>query len=113
GLACGFTLPALLEFNAACDDGRLATLARQLGAGTVEALREALQRLLEALGVKRLLGRYLASADDLIDRAPEMLTPGRADNNLRPAQAADVAAILAVSLGELGLMTFTVNRWGL
>jgi phosphonate metabolism-associated iron-containing alcohol dehydrogenase len=99
GLACSFTLPAILEFNAAADDGRLARAAAELGCGSTHGLRAKLERLLSALRVGRLAGQYIRSAEDLLALAPEMLTPGRADNNMRPADVAQVRKILAATCG--------------
>jgi alcohol dehydrogenase len=97
GLACGFTLPAILEFNAAEDDGRLANLASYLGLASVPALCEALRRLLESLSVSQTLRQYIPSRGALIDLAPRMLTPGRSDNNLRAATVEDVRQILCAA----------------
>lgn len=97
GLACGFTLPAILEFNAAEDDGRLAHVAGYLGLASVQALHQALRRLLEWLDVSQTLRQYIPSRAALLDLAPRMLTPGRADNNLRAATAEDVRQILSAT----------------
>ena len=97
GLACSFTLPALLEFNAALDDGRLAEIAGRVGLASLSALRYRLERLLAMLGVTRMLRRYIPSRAALLDLAPQMLTPGRSDNNLRPAGVEQVRAILAAT----------------
>ncbi len=133
GLACGFTLPAILDFNVAADDGRLARLATAIGCGDLAGLRARLVGLLGALGVDELLsGRGLAllchvplkkapqksvtqwvtlpmriqAPTDLrlntvmldgekMERvAAEMILPGRADNNLRPATLDDARGIL-------------------
>lgn len=102
GLACSFTLPALLAFNAAADDGRLAELAAQLGAGSPAGLGRELAALLRQLGVRELLARYLPRDPGAVAAlAPEMLTPGRADNTMRPASAADVERIVLEALAAL------------
>jgi alcohol dehydrogenase len=97
GLACGFTLPAILEFNIAEDDGRLADVASYLGLASVQALHEALRRLLQSLGVSQALRQYIPSQAALLDLAPRMLTPGRSDNNLRAATVEDVRRILSAT----------------
>jgi len=94
GLACSFTLPALLDFNAAEDDGRLADIAGYLGLVSVPALGEALRLLLQTLGVDQSLRQYIPSRAALLELAPRMLTPGRSDNNLRAAGVEDVRRIL-------------------
>ena len=98
GYACAFTLPALLDFNAPADDGRLLALARLLGHPTIAALAAALRALLIPLGCPELLRRHLSAAGEVLRLVPEMFTPGRADNNLRAAQPSDVADIVAASL---------------
>ena len=59
GLACSFTLPALLAFNAASDDGRLADLALGVGYADADSLARGLSDLFERLGVGGYLARYL------------------------------------------------------
>ncbi len=103
GLACGFTLPAVLEFNAQADDGRLAQLAKAMGFHSVLLLRDALQELLVETGTETLLKRYVSWIDDLARLAPQMLHRGRADNNLRPANLHDVRQILAAAGAALHL----------
>ena len=44
--------------------------------------------------VRRRLEEYFSSTDQLLELAPRMLTPGRADNNLRAVEVSDVRAIL-------------------
>lgn len=94
GLACSFVLPALLEFNASADDGRLKEIAQQLGSYSVHELVKRLEHFLASLGTDARLRQYIHRIDDLIDLAPRMLTPGRADNNLHSADVGDVIEIL-------------------
>ena len=98
GLACGFTLPAILGFNAQADDGRLAEMARRLGFTSVQDLQKHLTQLLTLLEVDMAVKNYVCSLEDLLELAPEMLAPGRADNNLRLAEIDDVREILRAAL---------------
>lgn len=98
GLACGFTLPAILSFNREVDDGRLSALAEALGFGRVEDLAEALKALLVRLGVPELLERYLPSLEAPFTLVGEMFTPNRVSNNLRPVDESSVRTILAEAL---------------
>ncbi|TVR15582.1 MAG: iron-containing alcohol dehydrogenase family protein [Planctomycetota bacterium] len=102
GFACSFTLPALMRFNAGADDGRLKHLARCLGYDHAEGLADALEALFETLMVPNYLSGYLPEQDSIMALANQMLTPGRADNNLRAAGRSDVEAILKESLDSLG-----------
>lgn len=101
GLACSFTLPALLVFNAASDDGRLADLARSLGyAGTSEFAR-ALSGLFVRLGVGEYVAKYLPDRPSVMALSDRMFAPGRAENNLRPASEEQVRKILTEALDAL------------
>lgn len=95
GLACSFTLAALLEFNAEADDGRLSTLSLTLGEKNVASLTQQVRDLMDGLHVKRLVLQYVGSLTDLHALVPEMITPGRADNNMRSASIEDLKGILA------------------
>ena len=106
GIACSFTLPALLRFNAEVDDGRLLALARALGQADIDGLEVVLHDLLRRLGVFDLLLRDVPEPGQAHALAGEMLTPGRADNNLRDASQADVAAILASSIESMAGIGF-------
>ncbi|MBI4318530.1 MAG: phosphonoacetaldehyde reductase [Chloroflexi bacterium] len=97
GLACGFTLPALLAFNAEVDDGRLADLAREAGATSIQGLQDKLAELFASIGVGALLRAHVDSIDNLMDLISEMITPGRAENNLRPASDDDISTILRMA----------------
>lgn len=94
GLACSFTLPAVLEFNAAADDGRLELLARCLCFDSIKDLRGALIDLLMRLNVRYFMEAHIAGLDRLMGCVPEMITPGRADNNLRSVSHDDIRGIL-------------------
>ena len=103
GLACSFTLPALLVFNAASDDGRLAELARCLGCPSIGALAGELAELLRGLGADGYLAKYLPDRQSVLALADRMFTKGRAENNLRPASVQDVRAIVGEALDALRL----------
>jgi alcohol dehydrogenase len=98
GLACSFTLPAVLEFNAAVDDGRLQRLARHLGFSGIPELAENLRMLLRKLDVPRLLAEYGVGTGTARDVAGQLLTPGRADNNMRDVTQGDALEIVLRSL---------------
>jgi alcohol dehydrogenase len=103
GLACSFTLPALLSFNAASDDGRLADLARAVGYTDTDSLARDLARLFERLGVGGYLSRYLPQRSSIMALSEEMFAPGRAENNLRQASEDQVSKLVTESLDALGL----------
>jgi len=94
GLACSFTLPALLDFNLGEDDGRLKRLAHALGLSSTGALSDRLSDFLTELKVREYVRRYISDSGDLVCLAGEMFAPGRADNNLRAAKLSDVENII-------------------
>ena len=98
GLACGFTLPALLSFNARADDGRLAAVANEIGLASVEAFTLEIKLLFEQLDIKELLNQYNITFDGLIKMRSAMFTPGRTDNNLRSVEENDLNWILSEAL---------------
>ena len=103
GLACALVLPAVLEFNLAADDGRLAAVARRAGLAGPEALLDAVVDLVRELDVAGATAPYLPAFEALEALAPEMLTPARADNNLRTADEESVRAILRRTADLVGV----------
>ena len=102
GLACAIVFPAVLEFNLEADDGRLGEVARRLGLAAADELLRDVLDLYNELGVDRLVVERGVVAD-FGSLAEEMLTPARADNNLRSADLDDVRAILARTANRLGV----------
>ena len=102
GIACSFTLPTLMKFNAEADDGRLHDLARAIGHADTEAFSDDLSARFAELGVAGLFRRYVPSSDAAMELASQMITPGRADNNLRSVSVEGVADLLAASLEQVG-----------
>jgi alcohol dehydrogenase len=103
GYACGFTLPEVFAFNRSAEPGRFEALAKELGFATADDLESRMRQLLDELAIGRRIQRYVGDGSGLAALAPEMLTPGRADNNLREATAADVAAIVDAACHNRGL----------
>jgi alcohol dehydrogenase len=97
GLACAFALPAVLAFNLETDDGRLADVTAQSGLEGPDALVPALLDLYAELGVADAIRPHVPDIGAVQALVPEMLTAGRADNNIRPADQTDVGGILAVT----------------
>ena len=103
GLACSFTLPALLTFNSEVDDGRLAHLARAVGYAGTDDLAVELTALFQRLGIGTILTRYLPDRSSILALSDQMFAPGRAENNLREATEDQVSALVTDSLDTLGL----------
>ncbi len=103
GLACSFTLPALLRFNAAADDGRLQDLARSVGFRRPSELAEGLSALFEKIDVSKHVSRFVPDKESVLALSNQMFAPGRAENNLRDATEADVRSIVTEALDELDI----------
>ncbi|MBK1733887.1 alcohol dehydrogenase [Halorhodospira abdelmalekii] len=96
GLACAFTAPAVLRYNATVDDGRLRQVACDLFGRRTTAgeFVESFTRLHQSLDVGPLTRQAIPSEQALLDLIPQMYTPGRADNNLREVDADALEQIL-------------------
>lgn len=105
GFACGFTLPEVFAFNRESDSDGFESLARELGFETADALELRLVDFLRELEIGRHVRNYLGSTVDLEVLATEMLAPGRADNNLRVASAADVTRIVDSAMRRMALQS--------
>lgn len=103
GIACGFTLPAVLRYNSTADEGQLQELASYLRQPGVNELAEAIARLLRRLGVGTIVQAAVGDACQLGDLIPEMITPGRADNNLRAVDPGALKPILAEAMRDLAV----------
>ena len=98
GLACAFTLAQVLRFNAASDPDHLNSIARSLGMSSAGTLADKICELLAETGAYAQLLFLKQSDEDMLAVAPEGITPGRADNNPRPASVAEVEGILSAAL---------------
>lgn len=94
GLACGFMLPEVLEFNARNDDGRLSRLAIELGYSSIDDLRDGLSSFLERTGANRMMLDMVKDVDALLSRRERMINKSRAFQNLRRADADDIKGML-------------------
>lgn len=99
GLACAFTMVSVLRHNLKADDGRFLRLAASLtGREDVGALERLFESLVSDARVKERVLARVGRQEALLALAPEMLTPGRADNNLAPVTPKDIERILMDSL---------------
>ncbi len=99
GLACAFTLPALLEFNAkgfeksSSGDNRFEIIAGMSGCRSVKELTGKLTGLFAEVGVKDLMKKYGINAKNLQSLVSAMYTPERAGNNLRSVEQKEMEEI--------------------
>lgn len=97
GLACAFTMPAVLRHNLAGDDGRFQRLASHLAPGGSDAyssLLHCFDTLHARLGIAERVRAMVGSFEALIALESEMFTPERVDNVLRPVDNRAVRRIL-------------------
>lgn len=95
GLACAAALPAVIDFNVETDDGRLARIAARAGLSGPREVAPSVRSLFAELGVREHVRRWVAEPSAVRGLAPEMFTPGRADNNIRPVDQAGLLSVLA------------------
>jgi alcohol dehydrogenase class IV len=92
GLACGFTLAAVAEFNMATDQARLAPIARAFAVSESE-LPRAIRRWLNDLGAIERIQAYV-TREQALGMGDELINPARAGNNIRACAANDALEIV-------------------
>lgn len=100
GLACAFTMPAVLRLNLAADDGRFRRLAALLAPGGESDTEGLLQRfdvLNQRLDVAGRVRAAIGEREALLELRDEMFTPGRADNGIAPVDHKIVQGMLEKS----------------
>ncbi len=95
GLACAFTMPAVLRHNLKSKDSRFKELELFLNQGELIGVFD---RLNEKLNVRNRVLALLSEPEDLFDLIPEMYTPERADNNISEVNVDDIKSILRFSI---------------
>jgi alcohol dehydrogenase len=102
GIACSFTLPAVLRYNGEGDGAaRMGALARAMGSNSIEDLASRLSGLLDRLSVKMILREAGFDPERAYTLGQEMITPGRSDNNFRKVGPEDVVQLVAAAWEEL------------
>ncbi len=97
GLACSFTLPDVAAFNLAAEPARVQLIAEAFGLPSADALPGALRAWMTSLGAYEAV-RTVVTPEAAASLGSSVITPGRADNNIRPATVADAHAILRAAL---------------
>jgi alcohol dehydrogenase len=92
GLACGFTLAAVAEFNMATDQARLAPIARAFAVSESE-LPRAIRGWLNDLGAIERIQAYV-TREQALSMGDELINPARAGNNIRACVANDACEIV-------------------
>tara|TARA_Y100001954_G_C15760145_1_gene578635 strand:- start:148 stop:1278 length:1131 start_codon:yes stop_codon:yes gene_type:complete len=97
GLACAFTMPAVLRHNLKSKDPRFDDLELFLNQGK---LTEVFDSLNEKLNVRSRVLAFISETESLFDLIPEMYTPDRADNNISKVNTDDIKSILRFSISN-------------
>jgi phosphonate metabolism-associated iron-containing alcohol dehydrogenase len=102
GLACALSLPGVLAYNSELDDGRMAGLSERLGLASADSLAPTVVQLFRDVGAPETLRSLVGNMDAVRALADEMLTPGRADANFIPVDAATIGRVLEHTADWLG-----------
>ena len=98
GIACAFTMSTVLRYNLRYDDGRLSNLVHSLYPdGSHSDLINTIDELVRASNVKPIVREAVGSLHNLLALQDQMLTPGRADNNMTSVD--DIEELLVSSWG--------------
>ncbi len=101
GIACSFSLPALMLFNAPADDGRMLHLARAAGFTGIGEFAAGLKKIFHDLGVAALFRRHVPDTALMLEMTGMMFAPGRADNNIRVPSMDDIAGLVRVAAAHI------------
>ncbi|WP_041719630.1 phosphonoacetaldehyde reductase [Desulfurivibrio alkaliphilus] len=101
GLACAFTMPAVLRFSLQADDGRFSEAAKALlgPAAKPADLEQLLAALHRQLQVGEKVKAKIPNRQALLALQKEMITPDRAGNILAPLEPTTLQRILTESWG--------------
>lgn len=91
GLACAFTMLEVLEFNANYINNEIKAIESELDDN---CLKTAITNLYEKHGFYSIIQKYITSTSDVLNLLPEMVTPGRSDNNIRSFSNDDLENII-------------------
>lgn len=95
GLACAFTMPAVLRHNLKSKDSRFKDLELFLQKGKLVQVFDDLNK---KLNVRDRVLAFVPEPESLFNLVPEMYTPDRANNNISEVNEEDIKTILSFSL---------------
>ncbi len=99
GLACAFTMPAVLRHNLKGDDGRFKALCQYLTGDTnIDRLLDLFDDMHTKLLVRERVHKNIPDLDALLELEPQMSMQGRIENNLVPVS--NIKSILKNAWGE-------------
>tara|TARA_B100001093_G_scaffold256755_2_gene245507 strand:- start:1451 stop:2590 length:1140 start_codon:yes stop_codon:yes gene_type:complete len=102
GLACGFSMLEVYNFNDDHIKEDIANIEQQLNG---KKIPDILDSIYEKYDFEKLIKQYIKHSDDVLDLLPQMMTPGRADNNIRKFNQLEFENIVRNSCLRLSLET--------
>lgn len=102
GLACGFSMLEVYNFNADHIKEDIANIEQQLNG---KKIPDILDSIYEKYDFEKLIKQYIKHSNDVLDLLPQMMTPGRADNNIRKFNQLEFENIVRNSCLRLSLET--------
>lgn len=100
GLACGFSMLEVYNFNAAHIKDDIVTIEQQLNG---KKIPEIIDAIYEKYEFYQLVRRHVQYIDNVLELLPEMVTPGRADNNIRKFNQLELENIVRSSCSRASL----------
>lgn len=97
GLACAYTMSAVAKLCLTDAPEGLEEVAALIGYGSAKDLITALDDVLVAVELNKTVRAMLPEVDKLVALAPEMITPGRSDNFILPADGLLLEKILLLA----------------
>ena len=102
GLACGLTMLEVYTFNSSHIQEDIDNIESQLN-GT--KIPEIIDLVFKKYDFDKLVKQHVEYSDDILDLLPQMITPGRADNNIRKFDKLELENIVRNSCSRIGLET--------
>ena len=102
GLACGFSMLEVYTFNSSHIQEDIDNIESQLN-GT--KIPEIIDLVFKKYDFDKLVKQHVEHSDDILDLLPQMITPGRADNNIRKFDKLELENIVRNSCSRIGLET--------
>ena len=102
GLACGFSMLEVFTFNSSHIQDDIDNIERQLNGIKIP---EIIDSVYKKYDFYKLVKQHVKYSDDILDLLPQMITPGRADNNIRKFNKSELENIVRNSCLRIGLET--------
>lgn len=102
GLACGFSMLEVYTFNSSHIQDDIDNIESQLNGIKIP---EIIDLVFKKYDFDKLVKQHVEYSDDILDLLPQMITPGRADNNIRKFDKSELENIVRNSCSRIGLET--------